>query len=164
MTTAERPELLPPVARWLHEAFYREGGYTYEGTLADISRPTAAIGPPQYFVLLRDDVAIGTATLDEADLKERPELTPWLANVFVVPEARGHGHVHMLIGAVEAACRTADVATLWLHTNTAERVYARGGWVAVERVTRADKPLVTLMRRDLQCGVPVPVSRYCRKL
>lgn len=149
MTTAERPEVLPLLARWLHEAFYREGGYSYEGTLIDISRPTATIGPPQYFVLLRDGMPIGTATLDDADLSERPHLTPWLANVFMAPEARGHGHVHLLIAAVEAACRAAGAATLWLHTNTAERVYARGGWVVVETVARDGKLPVTLMRRDL---------------
>ncbi len=149
VTTAERPELLPLVAHWLHEAFYREAGFSYEGTLAEISRPTAAIGPPQYFVLLRDEQPVGTATLDDADLDERPELTPWLANVVVVPEARGQGHVHRLIGAVEAACRVAGVATVWLHTQTAERVYARGGWVTVETVDRVGKSAVTLMRRDL---------------
>lgn len=137
------------MAEWLHEAFYREGGFTYEQTLAEISRPTAAIGPTQYFVLLRDGEPIGTATLDDADLDERPDLTPWLANVVVTPAARGQGYVRTLIWAVEAACRAADMATLWLHTHTAERIYERAGWVAVEAVERAGKPEVTLMRRDL---------------
>ena len=149
MTTAERPDLRPLVAEWLHEAFYRDGGLTYEETLAEISRPTATIGPTQYFVLLRDGEPIGTATLDDADLDERPDLTPWLANVVVAPAARGQRHVHILIAAVEAACRAAGVTTVWLHTLSAERIYARGGWVAVETVERAGKPPVTLMRRDL---------------
>jgi hypothetical protein len=43
------------------------------------------------------------------DLDERPDLTPWLAGVFVFPEARGRAHVVHLIQAVEAACRSAAI-------------------------------------------------------
>jgi len=82
------------------------------------------------------------------DLNERPELTPWLAGVFVEPHARGRGHAARLIGAVEEASRAASVSTLWLHTNTAERIYARAGWLTVETIRHNGKPFAP-MRRDL---------------
>jgi hypothetical protein len=105
--------------------------------------------PPQTFVLLVDDRPIGTASLVSHDLDERPNLTPWLAGVFVIPEARGRGHVIHLIQAVEVACRFAGCGAVWLHTANAERVYARAGWHTVEAIQRQGRRPVTLMRRDL---------------
>jgi GNAT superfamily N-acetyltransferase len=114
-----------------------------------VAASVSSSGPPQTFVLLVDDRPVGTASLVAHDLDERPDLTPWLAGVFVVPEARGRGHVVHLIQAVEVACRSAGVGTVWLHTADAERVYARAGWYTVEVIQREGRRPVTLMRRDL---------------
>ena len=103
---------------------------------------------PQTFVLLHDGTPIGTSSLVAEDLKERPSLTPWMASVFVVPEARRRGHVIPLIQAVEAAAVAASIPTLWLHTENAQRIYAQAGWRTVEIVDRKGKTAVTVMRRD----------------
>ncbi len=149
VTVADRPDLIPTVADWLWREFWRIDGYTPEQTrqaVADAQRPS---GMPQCFVLLWDGQPIGTASLAAEDLDERPDLTPWLAGVYVDPAHRGQGHAAHLIAAVEAACRSALISTLWLYTNTAERVYARAGWRSVDVVARCNKRPVTLMRRDL---------------
>jgi len=44
---------------------------------------------------------------------------------------------------------SASVRTLWLHTEHAERIYAKAGWRTVEIVERKGNAPVTLMRRDL---------------
>jgi N-acetylglutamate synthase-like GNAT family acetyltransferase len=88
------------------------------------------------------------------DLDERPDLTPWLAGVFVIPEARGPGHVVHLIQAVEAPCRSSAIPGVWLYTAGAERVYARAGWRSVETIQRHGRRPVTLMRRDLTSPDP----------
>jgi len=83
------------------------------------------------------------------DLDERPDLTPWLADVFVEPSARGRGHAsRRLISAVEQEARAASIPTLWLYTIAAERIYARAGWQTVETVQHGGKP-VALMKRKL---------------
>lgn len=146
---ADRPDLVPVVARWLWEAFWQYDGYAPEQTTVAIGAAVARRGPPQTFVLLVDGEPVGTASLAARDLDERPDLTPWLAGVFVVPEARGRGHAPRLVATVEAACRNASIPTVWLYTNTAERLYARLGWRTVETVPRDGKPPVALMRRDL---------------
>ena len=84
-------------------------------------------------------------------LAERPDLTPWLAGVFVVPEARRRGYAARLIAAVEQAGRAGSIPTLWLYTSSAERIYARAGWRTVETFDRRGKP-TALMRRDLAGG------------
>jgi GNAT superfamily N-acetyltransferase len=146
---ADRPDLVPTVANWLWHAFWRHDGYTLEQTEVEIAASIARSGPPQTFVLLVDREPVGTASLAAQDLDERPDLTPWLANVYVIPAARGQRHATHLIAAVEDACRAASIGTLWLYTDNAMNVYTRSGWVAAEIVARPGKRPVTLMRRDL---------------
>ena len=90
-TVRERPDLLPIVAEWTWREWWDAEGMTLEQTIAVYADCVAERGAPQTFVLLEDDRPVGTATLAREDLDERPELTPWLAGVFVVPDRRGAG-------------------------------------------------------------------------
>ena len=145
---ADRPDLAPLLAGWLWEAFWRHDGHTLAEVEAVLAAGTIMRGPPQTFILLLDGVPSGTASLAAQDLDSRPDLTPWLAGVYVVPEARGQGLAQMLVGAVEDAARASGTRTLWLYTRRAERVYLRGGWQTVEYFQRHDAPHA-LMRREL---------------
>jgi GNAT superfamily N-acetyltransferase len=148
VSTCERPDLAPLVARWLWDAFWRRNGHSFETTLRAVEDSVTAQFMPRTFVVLVVDEPVGTASLAAHDLEERPDLTPWLAGVFVEPHARGQGLAAHLIIAVEEECRKASISTLWLYTNTAERIYRRAGWQTVETILRNDKPYA-LMRRDL---------------
>jgi GNAT superfamily N-acetyltransferase len=120
--------------------------------LTKIAQSTSRLGPQQTFVALVDGIPVGTCSFVVHDLDERPDLTPWLAGVFVAPEQRRKGYVIPLIRAVEAASIAAAISTLWLHTEQAERIYAKAGWRSIEVVQRKGKPAVTLMRRDFVLG------------
>jgi GNAT superfamily N-acetyltransferase len=148
VSTSQRPDLAPVVASWLWGEFWRPRCHSLEQTLEAVRISVTAPRMPRTFVLLVDGRPVGTASLAAQDLEERPDLTPWLAGVFVEPEARGQGLAASLIGAVEDECRRAAIPTLWLYTRTAEKVYARAGWRTVETVAHDGKSYA-LMRRDL---------------
>lgn len=154
VTLAAQPGLLPTVAGWLWQEFWRHDGYTLAETQATYAVCTALRGAPQTFVLLDGSQPVGTATLARHDLDERPDLTPWLAGVYVVPEARGRGHARRLVAAVEDACRAAAIPSAWLYTHTAEGLYARLGWRVAEVVERAGNPPVTLMWKQFAPAAP----------
>jgi GNAT superfamily N-acetyltransferase len=109
-------------------------------------------GPEESFVLLdpASGAPAGTASLAHRDLDSRPDLTPWLAGVYVPPRFRGRGHATARVRHVERFAAAAGVARLWLYTNTAEPLYARLGWrrAGTER-TRRRGVEVALMCRDL---------------
>ena len=152
VSTSDRPDLVEITARWRWEAFFRKHGQPFEEVFAAAQRTATAAPPmPRTFVLLADHEPIGTASLVDHDLDERPDLTPWLAGVFVAPQARGQGHAAQLITAVESAASEAAYPILWLYTRTAERVYERAGWERVETVQHKDNPY-TLMRRTLSAA------------
>jgi GNAT superfamily N-acetyltransferase len=155
VSTREHPVLVPVVADWLWEAFWRDSGWPRDELDREVQSSVTADRLPRTFVLCADEQPVGTASLVAEDLEERPHLTPWLAGVFVIPGARGRNYVRHLIAAVEAEARSAAIDTLWLYTDTAERVYARAGWRTVETVEHRSKASpgrikpVALMRRDL---------------
>jgi len=148
VSTIDRPDLVEVTVRWRWEEWSR-GKEPFEDALSRAQRATEArLKIPQTFVLLDDTEPVGTASLTEHDLDERPDLTPWLAGVFVAPHARGRGHAAKLVAAVEEEARRQSIATLWLYTRTAERIYARVGWQTVETFLHNGNPYA-LMRRDL---------------
>jgi GNAT superfamily N-acetyltransferase len=148
VSTTDRPDLVPVVARWLWEEFWQAGGHSFEDTLRAVRDSVTARPMPRTFILLIDGGPVGTASLAAHDLEERPDLTPWLAGMFVEPDARGRGHAAHLIAAVEAEARVTGASTLWLYTKAAERIYARAGWRTVDTVQHGGKAFA-LMRRDL---------------
>ena len=148
VSTTERPDLVPTVAGWVWEEFWRSHGHTLEQTAEAVAATVAARDLPQTYVLLLDEWPVGTATLAARDLEERPDLTPWLAGVFVAPDWRGRGYAALLVSAVENVCLQRSIATLWLYTRNAERIYARCGWRTVETIPRKGRTYA-LMRRDL---------------
>lgn len=148
LAVSDRPNLAPLVARWRVNAFFNyPGGWTVEAMTARILAPP--VGPKETFVLFDNDEPVGTAALTQQDLKSRPDLTPWLAGVFVEPAFRGRGHASALVRRVEAFALAASVPTLWLHTEAAEPLYARLGWQRVGIEQDNGHPTV-LMRRDLR--------------
>ena len=148
VTIAERPDLGPLVANWLWDAFWHPNGHPLEEVREIVAAATAEIGTPQCFVLLAGEVPCGTASFVAADLELRPEIGPWLAGVYVVPEARGQGCAQRLVTTVEDAARQAGNTSLFLYTNDAQTLYEKLGWYAIEETMDARRS-VTIMQRDL---------------
>ena len=57
----------------------------------------------------------------------RPNLYPWLANLYLAPEYRGKGYSCFLIGAVKEEAEKAGLHELFLYT-AHEGLYERYGW------------------------------------
>jgi GNAT superfamily N-acetyltransferase len=148
VTVAQRPDLVPVVSRWLWEEWGRHGGQSIEEEAARVATRTSASGPEQCFVLLTDGAPVATASLVHHDLSTRPDLTPWLAGVFVEPHFRGRGFASQLVKAVETACRLAGIPNIWLHTASAAGLYARLEWRAIG-MEPLGETAVTLMCRCL---------------
>ena len=144
---SDQPGLAPLVARWKVAAFFNyPGGYTVEEMTALMLAP--AIGPEETLILYDAGEPVGTAALVHSDLDTRPDLTPWLAGVWVEPAFRNRGHASALVRHVEAFALASRVPTIWLYTVRAEPLYRKLGWerCGTERDQGHD---VALMKRTL---------------
>jgi GNAT superfamily N-acetyltransferase len=138
---------VPTVARWLHGAWWAAGGSTLDATEAFLRSATGPAAPCCY-VAEADGVPLGTATFDTDDLPARPDLSPWLASVWVRPEARGQGVATALIRRVEDQARAMGHARIWLFTSDAAGLYAARGWARAGTEEWRGHPVV-LMAKDL---------------
>ena len=148
VTLAERPDLLGKVAFWQWDAWGRQRGRRLESVAHDVQPLTKQTATEAGFVLLDAGEPVGTACLTQDDLDTRPDLSPWLASVFVEPAYRGRGHATALVHAVEQAAVAGGHTRLWLFTWDTMPLYLRLGWTIAGRETHHGSE-VTLMRRDL---------------
>ena len=143
---AETPHLAT-VAAWLHAAWWAADGWTLAAVRAELA---VAAGPaaPIAFVAEVAGEPLGTATLDVDDLPSRPDLSPWLASVWVAPAARGRGLATALACHVEARAAALGHGKLHLFTPDRAAFYARRGWRVLGAERWRDVP-VTLMAKCL---------------
>jgi len=144
---AEHPYAVPAVVAWLHSEWGQcVGATSVEEWIPRLQRRLSRGRIPTSFVALRDGVAVGTASLIEHDMSTRPELTPWLAAVYVHPEARRQGIGSALVERAFREAAELGVETLHLFTPDQQRLYARLGWTPRE-TTRYRNEEVTIMSR-----------------
>lgn len=142
------------VAQWTYDAW--GGLYPEESRMQWIENVRSQCGDggvPSVFVAVvveaGEELPVGTASLTAQDMSARPELTPWLASVFVPPAWRGRGIASALVARVEAEARDAGFDRCHLYTPDQQRLYARLGWCERERLEYRGES-VTLMRLDLE--------------
>jgi predicted N-acetyltransferase YhbS len=89
-------------------------------------------GVPSVLVALDEGALCGSAMLIASDMETRPDLTPWLAGVYVVDACRGRGIGSALVRRVMSEASAMGVRRLHLYTPDAADFYARLGWVVDE--------------------------------
>ncbi|MFZ5624167.1 MAG: GNAT family N-acetyltransferase [Gemmatimonadota bacterium] len=144
----ERPELVPAVAAW----HFVEWGHWRPGTrlqdwVAALRQRLNLDRIPATWVLVDNDAPLGSASLVERDLDERPELGPWLTAVYVVPAVRRRGLGTGLVQRVTAEAARLGVTHLYAWTVGAERFGERLGWRAVETILRPRKPTTVMVKQ-----------------
>ncbi len=91
------------------------------------------------------------ASIFVQDMSTRPDLTPWLAGVFVAPDQRGKGIGSALVQAIEAKALELGISRLYLFTPDKQHFYARLGWSPLEWTDyRTERVLI--MQKDLGKG------------
>ena len=149
---ADYPEFIPELAR-LHFAEWRylNPGETLEGKKDYLRSNCGRRGVPTFVIAVDGATLAGSASLIAQDMDDRPELTPWLADVFVKPEFRGKGVATSLIQRIENEAQSAGISRLFLYTPDAADLYRRLGWEDVEEYVYKGTN-VLIMARTFQVG------------
>lgn len=125
-----RPEYIRLVTDWLYEAFVKDHSpdFSYEDLLESIKSR-------EIYILLDRDQCVGTVSLFDNDLKRLPELTPWLAALYVDECYRGRGYAKVLIKHLVSEVEKRGYQQLYLRTETAGEYYKKLGWTFYMDIT-----------------------------
>lgn len=129
-----RPHHIPALAAW-HFAQWGELNPAND-VAARIARLQSHLqrgAVPTTFIACDGEQLLGSASLVVSDLDIRPELTPWLASVFVAPAARNRGVGTLLVQRVMSEVHAIGLPRLHLFTLDREKFYAEMGWRLLER-------------------------------
>ena len=135
------------MAEWVYHEFSYEFA---DQTLDEWQRSFAAgqsDGSWTSLIATENGHLLGGATLAVSDLPERPDLGPWLACVFVTPQARRTGVAAKLIAGVCDRAKSEGVRTLYLHTHSQADYYSTLGWEVMETFEAWDKKQYLMTRR-----------------
>jgi GNAT superfamily N-acetyltransferase len=149
---ANHPELANELARvsWAEwQPIYQERGQTFEHALKNYRDRTNTDCLPLALVALHGGELVGTVSLKFHDLDTRPDIDPWLGGLFVVPEWRGRGVGSLLMRRAVEECTRLKIPTLFLWTSSAEGLYLKLGWRAIERTDYCGKSIV-IMQIDVE--------------
>jgi N-acetylglutamate synthase-like GNAT family acetyltransferase len=102
---------------------------------------------PSTFIA-KDNGLSGSAAIVSQDMETSPQLSPWLASVYVPPEKRGRGIGTKLVLHVMAQAKREGIKTLYLFTPDRQGFYLNLGW-SIKNVEQYQKQEVTIMQVDL---------------
>jgi GNAT superfamily N-acetyltransferase len=145
---ADHPDIVETVARWQWDEWgHLDPADSLAARIAGIGAPPDPARIPTTYVALDGDDVLGSASLVADDMPTHPELTPWLASVYVAPAARGRGVASALVRRVVQEAATTGAARLYLYTENARGLYEKLGWRVVATDHFEGSP-VTIMAID----------------
>lgn len=107
---------------------------------------------PQTFVALIENEPVGMYQISMSDdLYSRPDIYPWLVNVFVDEEYRGKGICRQLMNTVSENAKKLNIDELYLYTKHIG-LYEKFGWEFVEQVKtfRKESPIERLYKLKIR--------------
>lgn len=114
-----------------------------------LERAAASASLPRVLVARLDETLLGSVNLLAQEMTIRPQLTPWLGQLFVSQDQRAKGVGARLLDAASAYVGSLGYRQLFLFTSgTLPDYYRKRGWAEVEQVAYLGKAR-TVMRFDI---------------
>ncbi len=146
---ADHPEFVETVAGWQWEEWgHLDPADSLAARIANLRAQTERGPIPTTYLALERGELLGIASMVADDMPTHPEFSPWLASVYVTPEARGRGVASALVQQIVSAAATMGVGRLYLYTESARGLYEKLGWQVVATDHFEGSP-VTIMAIDL---------------
>jgi GNAT superfamily N-acetyltransferase len=129
----QRPEFFDVVADRIWQAWWKPHGRPLDYITGRLRENMNAQAIPLALVAHDGDRFLGTASVVASDLDERPQFSPWVAAVWVEPDARGHGIGAALVDHATEATFSLGVRRVYLCARRERSAfYQRLGWHRIE--------------------------------
>jgi N-acetylglutamate synthase-like GNAT family acetyltransferase len=149
----QRPEFFDTVAERIWQAWWKADGHPLDYISGRLRENLNAAPIPFALVAHEGKAFLGTASVIASDLAERPQLTPWVAAVWVEPQARGRGIGAALVDRAAQDCFALGVGRAYLCARPQRSSFYEGlGWIAVERDVGPHRLGVFVRDADIKTG------------
>jgi GNAT superfamily N-acetyltransferase len=130
----QRPEFFDTVADRIWQAWWKPDGHPLDYISGRLHETMNAAPIPLALVAFEGEKFLGTASVIASDLAERPQLSPWVAAVWVETQARRRGVGAALVNRAVQDCFALGIGRVYLCARPQLSGFYEGlGWTAVER-------------------------------
>jgi N-acetylglutamate synthase-like GNAT family acetyltransferase len=144
------PEVVSALAGWIYDEWgHMVPGRTLDTAHEKVRQTVVSKKVPLTLVCYADGKPVGTASIDTEDMDTHPELTPWMASVYVDPNMRKMGIGTALCERTKEELKRLGVATAYLFTPDQEKLYEKMGWKTFLREYYRDEEVV-IMKIDIK--------------
>ena len=147
----QQPQHIDTIAQWHHKEWSHFN--PQENIAQRIQRMQAYLNDnfvPTTFLAI-DGELLGSAAIVDNDMETRPELSPWLASVYVTAQNRNNGIGAKLVNHVIEQAKFKDINKLYLMTPDKKNFYQALGWKQIDE-ERYHGFNVTIMEVSLRGG------------
>src|SRR5512146_332414 len=131
---ADHKALVPELAKWhFVEWSVLQPNETLAGRTLRLRNCCGHSEIPTVVIGLLGNVLCGSGMLVAQDMDSRPNLTPWLAGLYVAPQYRRKGYGTKLIERIVQEAALLQAQALYLYTPNSEQYYSKRGWSLMER-------------------------------
>lgn len=125
---------LNTITTWMYNWWGIKDGYSFDGVKCFMEHSLQKDRLPQTYGLFIDNKIIGMFQLTYEDLNVRPDIYPWLANVYIDEEYRTKGYGRKLLESVkEIAKNHLSFKEIYLYTKH-KNLYEKFGWEYVSEI------------------------------
>lgn len=148
--TSEKDKFFGQVCDWMYEWWGKRDGWSFEKLYCFMKNCLLDKKIPQTFIAVLGDKLVGTYQLVMDDLDIRPDIYPWLANLFVDEKYRGRGFCTLMVENAIDQARLLGFSKLYLISKHVG-LYEKFGWKFVEEIKTFNKanPIERLYAFDL---------------
>ena len=127
----DEPQQIPTLAEWHHQqwASLNPNG-SLEKRILKMQDYLSDELVPSTFIAKTTEL-LGSAAIVENDMETKPDLTPWLASVFVAPEYRRQGVGSQLVKHAMQKAKQAGIEAMYLFTPDQVNFYQKLGWEVI---------------------------------
>lgn len=126
--------ILNIITTWIYERWGEKENYTFEEIKCFMKHSMQKDRLPQTYGLFLDNRIIGMYQFTYEDLDVRPDIYPWLANVYIAKEYRKKGYgKNLLLNIKEKAKEKTPFKEIFLYTKYTG-FYEKFGWTFVSEI------------------------------
>ena len=126
--------ILNTITTWMYNWWCIKDGYSFEAVKCFMQHSLQKDRLPQTYGLFLNDTIIGMFQLTYEDLNIRPDIYPWLANVYIDEKYRKMGYSKNLLEEVKTiAQNSTDFNELFLYTKHIG-LYEKYGWKYISEI------------------------------
>ena len=145
-------EIFDKICEWNYNWWGIRNNKSYEEVRCNLEHSLCKNRLPQTFVVLIDNEPVGMYQFSMSeDLESRPDIYPWLINVYVDEKFRGKNLCRVLMNTVVRNAKKINLTELYLYTKHVG-LYEKFGWEFVEEVKtfKDDSPIERLYRLEIK--------------